>query len=65
MITRAFLVGQGHCRFTLKSARYEIDFKKMIQINLDTGKERSIRPPPGMKAPKNPVLPAGPMIVIT
>jgi len=65
MITRAFLVGQQHCRFTLKSARYEIDFTKMIQINLDTGKERQIRPPPGMKAPKNPVLPAGPMIVLT
>jgi len=65
MITRAFLVGQQHCRFTLHSARYEIDFKKMIQINLDTGKERTIRPPPGMKAPKNALLPAGPMIVLS
>mmetsp|Transcript_48967 Transcript_48967/g.109809 ORF Transcript_48967/g.109809 Transcript_48967/m.109809 type:complete len:291 (+) Transcript_48967:66-938(+) len=65
MITRAFLVGQQHCRFTFKSARYEIDFKRMIQTNLETGKERQIRAPPGMKAPKNPLVPAGPMIVLT
>mmetsp|Transcript_28686 Transcript_28686/g.66555 ORF Transcript_28686/g.66555 Transcript_28686/m.66555 type:complete len:290 (+) Transcript_28686:127-996(+) len=65
MITRAYLVGQPHCRFTLRGARYEMDFSKMLQINLDTGKERSIRAPPGMRPPKNPLLPAGPMIVVT
>eukprot|EP00971_Amphidinium_carterae_P218875 4344497-Amphidinium_carterae.1 len=37
----------------------------MVQINLDTGKERQIRPPQGMRPPKGPLLPAGPMIVIT
>mmetsp|Transcript_44059 Transcript_44059/g.80502 ORF Transcript_44059/g.80502 Transcript_44059/m.80502 type:complete len:282 (-) Transcript_44059:60-905(-) len=65
LITRAFLCGQQNCRFKLKNARYEINFKKMMQINLDTGKERQIRPPQGMKPPKGPLLPAGPMIVIT
>jgi len=66
MITRAFLLGQQFCCFSLHSeARYEVDFKKMIQINLDTGKVRTIRPPPGMHAPKTPLLPAGPMIVLS
>jgi len=65
MITRAFLVGQKHCRFNLRGIRYEVDFQMMTQINLDNGKARAIRPPPGMKAPKNPLLPAGPMMVIT
>eukprot|EP00403_Amphidinium_massartii_P029458 CAMPEP_0178398452 /NCGR_PEP_ID=MMETSP0689_2-20121128/14779_1 /TAXON_ID=160604 /ORGANISM="Amphidinium massartii, Strain CS-259" /LENGTH=326 /DNA_ID=CAMNT_0020019213 /DNA_START=115 /DNA_END=1095 /DNA_ORIENTATION=+ len=65
MITRAFLVGQPHCRFTLRGAEYTIDFKHMSQTNLSTGKVREIRAPPGMKQPKNPLLPAGPMIVLT
>mmetsp|Transcript_53279 Transcript_53279/g.127094 ORF Transcript_53279/g.127094 Transcript_53279/m.127094 type:complete len:284 (+) Transcript_53279:65-916(+) len=64
LITRAFLVGQPNCRFKLRGSRYEYNFKKMSQINLDTGKEREIRPPPGMKPPKDALLPAGPMIVI-
>mmetsp|Transcript_62948 Transcript_62948/g.117038 ORF Transcript_62948/g.117038 Transcript_62948/m.117038 type:complete len:321 (-) Transcript_62948:264-1226(-) len=65
MITRAFLIGQKHCRFTLRGICYEVDFQKMTQKNVENGKERTIRPPPGMKAPKNPLLPAGPTIVIT
>merc|ERR1719356_1397673 len=37
----------------------------MKQINLGTNKERDIRAPPNLSPPASPLLPAGPMIVIT
>merc|ERR1719262_1610090 len=37
----------------------------MRQTNLRTHKEREIRPPPGPRPPKDPLLPTGPMVIIT
>lgn len=65
ILKRAYLVGQPNCKFQLRGQRYEYNFKIMKQKNLDTNKVRDIRPPPGMRPPKKPLLPTGPMIVIT
>merc|ERR1719408_886250 len=37
----------------------------MKQVNIDSGKERSIRQPRKWKAPSKPLVPAGPTTVIT
>merc|ERR1719453_2856063 len=37
----------------------------MVQINRDSGKERSIRKPLRWQAPSKPLVPAGPTTVIT
>lgn len=65
VLKRAFLVGQPNCRFQLRGQKYEYSFEDMMQKNLGTGKERRIRPPPGMPKPATPLLPTGPMVVIT
>lgn len=65
VLKRAFLVGQPNARFKLRGQEYEYSFTDMRQRNLGTGKERKIRPPKGMKSPGNPLLPTGPMVVIT
>ena len=65
LMTRAFLVGHPNCRFTHKGVTYECNFKQMRQVNLDTGKARDIRPPPGLRPPRKALLPVGPMIVLT
>merc|ERR1712187_443767 len=44
---------------------YEYNFRKMKQYNKDTGKERDIRPPPGLRQPRQELLPFGPMTIIT
>jgi len=65
ILKRAWLVGQRNCRFSLRGQSYEYNFERLVQKNLQTGKERQIRPPPGPKPPKSPLLPAGPMTIIT
>lgn len=65
LMKRAFLVGQKNVRYTFRDSTYEYDFKNMQQLNVHTGKRRDIRPPMGMRAPKKPLLPPGPMICIT
>jgi len=65
VLKRAFLVGQPNAKFSLRGQHYEYSFQEMSQRNLETDKERKIRPPRGMKAPKTPLLPPGPMVVIT
>jgi len=64
-LKRAFLVGQPNVRFTLRGQQYEYNFKDMKQINEGSGKSRDIRPPHRMKPPAAPLLPLGPMVVIT
>jgi len=64
VLKRAYLVGQPNCRFSLRGQKYEYNFKSMKQVNQGTGKERDIRPPQGMTAPKKPLLPTGSMTVI-
>jgi len=64
ILKRAYLVGQENAKFQLRGQKYEYNFSKRIQKNQGTGKERKIRPPQGMTAPEQPLLPPGPMIVI-
>lgn len=65
ILKRAWLVGQMNVRFQLRGQRYEYNFENMRQKNLNTKKERSIRPPPGLRPPKHALLPTGPMTVVT
>jgi len=65
VLKRAFLVGQPNAKFSLRGQHYEYSFSEMVQRNLSTNKERKIRPPRGMRAPKTALLPPGPMVVIT
>lgn len=65
VLKRAYLVGQPNVRYALRGQKYEYSFRDMTQNNLDTNKERRIRPPPGMNQPAAPLLPTGPMVVIT
>lgn len=62
---RAYMTGQKNARFELRGQRYEYNFTKMLQINKSTNKERRIRPPCGPRPPRKPLLPTGPMIIIT
>lgn len=65
ILKQAFLVGHSHCKFSLRGQHYEYDFKRMKQTNVTTHKQREIRPPRGLKAPAVPLLPKGPMMVVT
>jgi len=64
ILKRAWLTGQKNAKFELRGQKYEYNFKKMLQINKKTDKERKIRPPRGPKPPKKPLLPKGPMIFL-
>jgi len=66
ILKRAYMTGSKNAKFHLRGQNYEYNFKKMIQKNKDTKKERQIRPPlKGPKPPKKPLLPTGPMTIIT
>merc|ERR1711904_203645 len=65
ILKRAWLVGQKNVRFQLRGQRYEYNFERMRQKNLNTKKERSIRAPPGPRPPKHALLHTGPMTVVT
>merc|ERR1719221_1984735 len=65
VLKKAYLVGQKNCRFQLRGQSYEYSFVNMRQTNLGTKKVREIRPPRNMPQPASPLLPAGPMVVIT
>jgi len=65
ILKRAYLVGQPNVKFHLRGQDYQYNFKSMKQNNLNTGKDRNIRPPPGPKPPKHPLLPIGPMAIVT
>lgn len=65
VMKKAYMTGLKKCKFQLRGQHYEYDFKKMVQINKDTRKERKIRPPRGgPKPPAKPILPKGPMVII-
>jgi len=65
VLKRAFLVGQPNARYRIRDNDYEYQFAdKMIQINKKTGKSRHIRSPWKMTAPKQALLPTGPMVVV-
>merc|ERR1719223_2086210 len=64
ILKRCFMAGFPNAKFNLRGQSYIYDFKKMVQINKDTGKERTIRPPNEWKAPAKALVPAGLTTVI-
>jgi len=64
ILKRAYMAGFPNVKFTLRGQQYIYDFNKMMQVNKDTGKQRSIRQPRKWKAPSKPLVPAGPTTVI-
>lgn len=79
ILKRAYMAGFPNVKFHLKGhgslcQNYIYDFRKMVQLNKDTGKERAIRQPltPAgpttaarkWKAPSKPLVPAGPTTVV-
>jgi len=65
ILKRAYMAGFPTAKFCLRGQSYMYDFCKMKQVNIDSGKERSIRQPRLWKAPSKPLVPAGPTTVIT
>lgn len=65
ILKRAFMAGFPSVRFVHRGQSYTYDFRKMIQINAESRKERQIRAPRKWKQPSKPVCPAGPTTVIT
>jgi len=65
ILKRAYMAGFPTAKFCLRGQSYMYDFGKMKQVNIDSGKERSIRQPRRWKAPSKPLVPAGPTTVIT
>jgi len=61
----AFLAGEPTAIYSLREHRYECDFKKMVQKNVQTGTMREIRPPHKWKPPKGPVSKPGPTTCVT
>eukprot|EP00403_Amphidinium_massartii_P022454 CAMPEP_0178398122 /NCGR_PEP_ID=MMETSP0689_2-20121128/14611_1 /TAXON_ID=160604 /ORGANISM="Amphidinium massartii, Strain CS-259" /LENGTH=299 /DNA_ID=CAMNT_0020018877 /DNA_START=100 /DNA_END=999 /DNA_ORIENTATION=- len=64
ILKRAFLAGFPNCKFTLRGATYEYNFRSMLQKNLTTGKERKIRAPFRWRQPSKPIVPKGPTVCI-
>eukprot|EP00403_Amphidinium_massartii_P023793 CAMPEP_0178398606 /NCGR_PEP_ID=MMETSP0689_2-20121128/14859_1 /TAXON_ID=160604 /ORGANISM="Amphidinium massartii, Strain CS-259" /LENGTH=338 /DNA_ID=CAMNT_0020019373 /DNA_START=84 /DNA_END=1100 /DNA_ORIENTATION=- len=60
ILKRAFLSGFPNCKFTLRGATYEYNFRRMVQKNLTSGKERKIRAPYRWRQPAKPIVPRGP-----
>jgi len=65
ILKQAFLVGQPNARFSLRGQAYDYSFAHMSQKNMQSGKERKIRPPYGMKPPSAPIMPQGDVIVVS
>eukprot|EP00403_Amphidinium_massartii_P021103 CAMPEP_0178399566 /NCGR_PEP_ID=MMETSP0689_2-20121128/15345_1 /TAXON_ID=160604 /ORGANISM="Amphidinium massartii, Strain CS-259" /LENGTH=293 /DNA_ID=CAMNT_0020020345 /DNA_START=83 /DNA_END=964 /DNA_ORIENTATION=+ len=64
ILKRAFLAGFPNCKFTLRGATYEYNFRRMLQKNLTSGKEREIRAPHKWQQPSKPIVPKGPTICV-
>eukprot|EP00403_Amphidinium_massartii_P035107 CAMPEP_0178433042 /NCGR_PEP_ID=MMETSP0689_2-20121128/32701_1 /TAXON_ID=160604 /ORGANISM="Amphidinium massartii, Strain CS-259" /LENGTH=295 /DNA_ID=CAMNT_0020055057 /DNA_START=81 /DNA_END=968 /DNA_ORIENTATION=+ len=64
ILKRAFLAGFPNCKFTLRGATYEYNFRRMLQKNLSTGKERKIRAPHRWRQPARPIVPKGPTVCV-
>jgi len=65
ILKRAFMAGFSYAKFQLRGQSYSYDFRRMVQTNRDSGKERSIRKPLRWQAPSKPIVPAGPTTVIS
>lgn len=64
ILKRAYLSGHKTAKYTFRGNRYEYDFASMKQKNLDSARERLIRPPHKMKAPSKPIVPSGRVLVV-
>eukprot|EP00929_Paragymnodinium_shiwhaense_P004745 TRINITY_DN1058_c0_g1_i1.p1 TRINITY_DN1058_c0_g1~~TRINITY_DN1058_c0_g1_i1.p1 ORF type:complete len:262 (+),score=66.81 TRINITY_DN1058_c0_g1_i1:88-873(+) len=64
ILKRAFMAGFPNAKFQLRGQNYQYDFSNMVQRNLSSGKERQIRPPLRWRAPKAPIVPAGPTMAV-
>jgi len=66
ILKRAYMAGFPNAKYGLRGRRYQVDFKRMMQKNLESGKERQIRPPYAWKgkAPSKPVAEAGPTFCV-
>lgn len=66
ILKRAYLVGHPKAKYKIRGQSYQYEFgDQMTQTNLDTKKFRNIRPPWKMTPPKDPLLPPGPMVVLS
>merc|ERR1711879_356632 len=64
ILKRAYMAGFPNAKFHLRGHNYIYDFRRMVQINKDSRKERRIRAPHKWKAPSTPIVPAGPTTVV-
>merc|ERR1711972_911083 len=64
ILKRAYMAGFPNAKFHLRGQNYIYDFRRMVQINKDSRKERRIRAPHKWKAPSTPIVPAGPTTVV-
>lgn len=64
ILKRAYMSGHKRAKYTLRGNRYEYDFIRMKQKNLQSARERDIRPPHNMKPPSKPLIPSGPTLVV-
>jgi hypothetical protein len=64
ILKRAYMAGFPRAKFHLRGQDYFYDFRKMVQINKDSGRERKIRQPKKWQAPSKPLVPAGPTTVV-
>merc|ERR1719235_1871128 len=58
------MTGAKKAKYSYRGAQYEYDFVAKKQKNLESGKERDIRPPYGMKPPSKCIVPEGPTMVV-
>jgi len=64
LLKQAFLSGFPNAKYQSRGQKYEVDFKRMVQRNIQSGKERDMRPPHKWKAPVAPIMEAGPTTCI-
>lgn len=64
ILKRGYMSGFPNAKFHLRGHDYEYNFRRMVQKNRGTGKERTIRPPMRMKPPPKPLVPEGPMFFV-
>lgn len=64
ILKRAYMSGHKKAKYNLRGSRYEYDFIRMKQRNLESAKERDIRPPYKMKPPSKPLIPSGPTMIV-
>jgi hypothetical protein len=64
ILKRAYMAGFKGCKFHLRGQDYQYDFKKMVQKNVESGKERQIRCPHRWTQPSAPIVPEGKTTVV-